>query len=85
MEQSYKKLNPKAKIAMVLSSIQISLIVALILIVIRTIVHLFEITRPIHRSLDLVFLLILPYQFLKYYSLQQSATRDMPIGSVTLA
>ena len=65
MEQSYKKLNPKAKIAMVLSSIQISLIVALILIVIRTIVHLFEITRPIHRSLDLVFLLILAIPVLK--------------------
>lgn len=65
MEQSYKKLNPKAKIAMVLSSIQISLIVALILIVIRTIVHLFEITSPIHRSLDLVFLLILAIPVLK--------------------
>ena len=65
MEQSYKKLNPNAKIAMGLSSIQISLIVALILIVIRTIVHLFEITRPIHRSLDLVFLLILAIPVLK--------------------
>lgn len=58
MKNTYKKLSPKARMAMVLSSIEWTIIIGLILIAIRAIVHLFAITRPIHRPLDIIFIII---------------------------
>jgi len=58
MQEPYKKLNPKARFAMAISSIQVTIIVAIILVIIRTICHLFKFIQPIYKPIDITFAII---------------------------